>query len=113
MEKIGRHFLHKQDHWNLFANFIRKCYLIYISNVSILIANNIETWFVTDQYVEKLFESNPEEADTCTVLQALYENTNAVIGFNDTNLLILLVYNMYVRKYWNIYESRKDSWILG
>ena len=69
----------KQDLCNLFANFIRKCYLRGISDVSVVIANNTETLFVTDQYVEKLFESNHEEADTRMVLHALYKNTNAVI----------------------------------
>ena len=50
----------------------------------------METWFVTDQYVEKLFESNHEEADTCMVLHAIHKNTNAVIVSKDTDVLILL-----------------------
>ena len=68
-------FLHniesKQDLSNLFANFIRKSYLRDISNVPVVIFNNMETWFVTDQLVEKLFESNHEEANTRMVLHAL------------------------------------------
>ena len=55
----------------------------------------METWFITDQYVEKLFESKHEEAGTLMVLQALYKNTNAVIVSKDTDVLILLEY-MYV-----------------
>ena len=35
------------------------------------------TWFVTDRYVEKLLESNHEEADTRMILHALYKKTNA------------------------------------
>ena len=50
----------------------------------------METWFVTDQYVEKLFESNHEEADACMVLHAIHKNTNAVIVSKDTDVLILL-----------------------
>ena len=38
---------------NLFANFIRKSYLRDISDVPVVIANNMETWFVNGQYVEK------------------------------------------------------------
>ena len=87
----------KQDLCNLFANFIRKSYLRGISNVPVVIANNMETWFVTDQYVENLFKSNHEEADTRIVLHALYKDTNAVIVSKDTNVLIPLVY-MYALK---------------
>ena len=50
----------------------------------------METWFVTDHYAEKLFESNHEEADTCIVLHDIYKNTNAVIVSKDTDVLILL-----------------------
>ena len=57
-----------------------------------VIANNMKTWFVTVQYVEKLFESNYEEIDTPMILHALYKYTNAVIVSKDTNALILLVY---------------------
>ena len=67
-EKIGRHFFHnienKQDLCNLFANFIKKSYLRDTSDVPVVIANNMDNWFVTDQYVEKLFESNHEETGT-------------------------------------------------
>ena len=87
----------KQDLCNLFANFNRKSYLRSISDVPVVISNNMETWFVTDQYVENLFESNHEEADTRLVLHALYKYTNAVIVSKDTNVLILLVY-MYALK---------------
>ena len=52
----------------------------------------MKTWFVTVQYVEKLFESNYEEADTPMILYALYKYTNAVMVSKDTNALILLVY---------------------
>ena len=52
----------------------------------------MKTWFVTVQYVEKLFESNYEEADTPMILDALYKYTNAVMVSKDTNALILLVY---------------------
>ena len=44
----------------------------------------METWFVTDQYVEKLLESNHEEAETHMVLYARYKNTNAVVVSKDT-----------------------------
>ena len=57
----------------------------------------METWFVTDQYVEKLFENNHEEADIRMILQAVYKNTNAVIVSKDTDVLNLLVY-MHVLK---------------
>ena len=44
-----------------FANFIRKGYLRHINYYQLqAIANNMETWFVKDRYVEKLFESNHE-----------------------------------------------------
>ena len=69
----------KQDFSNLFANFIRKSYFKDISDVPVVIANNMETWFVTNQYVEKLFKSNHEEADTRMVLHALYKNTDVVM----------------------------------
>ena len=52
----------------------------------------MEAWFVTDQYIENLFENNHEEADTRMVLHALYKNTNVVISSKDTDVLILLVY---------------------
>ena len=52
----------------------------------------MEAWFVTDQYIENLFENNHEEADTSMVLHALYKNTNVVIVSKDTDVLILLVY---------------------
>ena len=86
-EKIGRHFFHnienKQDLCNLFANFIKKSYLRDTSDVPVVIANNMDNWFVTDQYVEKLFESNHEETGT------LYtKNTNSVIVSKDTDILI-------------------------
>ena len=43
----------------------------------------MDNWFVTDQYVEKLFESNHEETG------ALYtKNTNSVIVSKDTDILI-------------------------
>ena len=43
----------------------------------------MDKWFVTDQYVEKLFESNHEETGT------LYtKNTNSVIVSKDTDILI-------------------------
>ena len=58
----------KQDFSNLFANFIRKSYLRDISDVPVVIASNMKTWFVTDQYVGKLFESNHEEADYPNIL---------------------------------------------
>ena len=57
----------------------------------------METWFVNNQYVEKLFESNHEETDNCMFLHSLYKNINAVIVSKDTNVLILLVY-MYIGK---------------
>ena len=82
----------KQDLCNLFANFIRKSYFRDISDVPVVIANNMETWFVTDQNIVKLFENNHEEADTHMVLHALYKNTNVVIVSKDTDVLILLVY---------------------
>ena len=68
----------KQNLSNLFANFIRKSYSRDINDVSVVIANNMETLLLTDQYVEKLFESNHEEADIRMVLHALYKNTNTV-----------------------------------
>ena len=72
MEKVGRPFFHnignKQDLCNSFASFIRKSYVRDVCDVLVLIANNMETWFVTDQYLEKLFESKHEEADTSLVL---------------------------------------------
>ena len=37
--------------------FIRKNFFRDISDVSVVIANNVESWFVTNQYVEKVFES--------------------------------------------------------
>ena len=77
----------KQDLLNLFFNFIRKSYL---RDIPVVIASNMETWFATDQYVEKLFESNHEEADTCMILHAIHKNTNAVIVSKDTDVLILL-----------------------
>ena len=82
----------KQDLCNLFANFIRKSYFRDISDVPVVIVNNMETWFVTDQHIVKLFENNHEEADTRMVLHALYKNTNVVIVSKDTDVLILLVY---------------------
>ena len=57
----------------------------------------METWFATDQYVEKLFKSNHKEADTRMTLRALYKNANTVIVSKDTDVLILLVY-MYALK---------------
>ena len=81
----------KLDLCNLFANFIRKSYLRDISDVTVVISNNMETWFVTDQYAEKLFESNHEEAYTRMVLHALYKHTNAALVSKDTDVLILLV----------------------
>ena len=39
-------------------------------------------------------------------LQALYENTNAVMVSNDTDLLILLAY-IYIQKYRNTYNLGK------
>ena len=63
-----------------------------IVNCLVVITNNIETWFITDQYLEQLFESNHEEADTRMVLHALYKNTNTVIVSKDTDVLILLRY---------------------
>ena len=87
----------KHDPWNLFANFIRKSYLRDISDAPVVIANNRKTWFVTDQYVGKLFKNNHEEADIRMVLHALYKNTNAVIVSEDTDVLILLEY-MYALK---------------
>ena len=56
----------------------------------------METWFVTGQYVEKLFESNHGEADTRIVLHALYNNTNAVIVSKDTD--VHLVYMQALKK---------------
>ena len=81
----------------MFANFIRKSYLRDITDAQVVIANNLETWFVTDQYIEKLFENNHEEADIRMILQAIYKNTNAVIVSKDTDVLNLLVY-MYALK---------------
>ena len=54
---------------NLLANFIRKSRFRDISDVSVVISNNVESWFVTDQYVEIVFERNHEKADTRMNLQ--------------------------------------------
>ena len=54
----------KQDLCNLFGNIIRKIYLSGISSGPVVIVNNLKTWFITDQYSEKLFEYNHEEANT-------------------------------------------------
>ena len=69
-------FLHNKENkkknlCNLFAIFIRKSCFRDISDVSVVIANNVESWFVTDQYVEKVFESYHEKADTWMNLHAL------------------------------------------
>ena len=61
----------KKDLLNLFAIFIRKSCFRDISDVSVVIANNVESQFVTDQYVEKVFESYHEKADTWMNLHAL------------------------------------------
>ena len=81
----------------------------------------METWFVTGQYVEKLFESNNGEADTRIVLHALCNNTNAVIVSKDTDVLILLVYMQALKKHdfqvvhkirqWTIHWRKKNNWI--
>ena len=80
----------EQDLCKLFPNFIRKSYLKDISDVPDVLANNMETWFLIDQNVEKLFESNNKDAGTCMVLHAPCKNNNAVIVSRDTNVLILL-----------------------
>ena len=54
---------------------------------------------MTVQYVEKLFESNYEEADTPIILHALSKYTNAVIVSEDTDVLILLVYMDSLKKH--------------
>ena len=72
--------------------FIRKNFFRDISDVSVVIANNVESWFVTNQYVEKVFESYHEKADTWINLHALYKKINAVIVFKNTCVLVLLVY---------------------
>ena len=87
----------KQDFCNLFASFIRKSCLRDISDVPVVIANDIETWFVTDQYIEKLFQSIHKEADTRMALHALYRNTNAVIVSKDDDELVLLVYTFVLK----------------
>ena len=79
----------EKDLCNLFAMFIRKNFFRDISDVSVVIANNVESWFVTDQYVEKVFESYHE---TRMNLHALYKKINAVIVFKNTCVLVLLAY---------------------
>ena len=63
----------EKDLCNLFAILSEKVALemYQISDVSVVIANNAESWFVTDQYVEKAFESYHEKADTLMNLHAL------------------------------------------
>ena len=69
----------------------------------------METWLVADQYLETLFESNHEEADTCMAfLHTLQKNTNAVLVSRDTDVLILLVY-MYALK--NIIKIVNEKFI--
>ena len=81
----------KKDLCNLLANFIRKSCFRDSSHVSVAVSNNVESWFVTDQYVEQVFESNHEKADTRMNLHTLYKKINAVIVFKNTCVLMLLV----------------------
>ena len=74
----------------IIPQFYQKSYLKDISDVPDVLANNMETWFLIDQNVEKLFESNNKDAGTCMVLHAPCKNNNAVIVSKDTNVLILL-----------------------
>ena len=93
--------------------FIRQFYQIKLLKrhqwLTVVIANNIEIWFVTDQYVEKLFESNHEEADTRMALHALYRNTNAVIVSEDTDVLILLVHMCALKNIPSRWCMKKDN----
>ena len=59
----------------------------------------METWFVTDQYIETLFESNHEEADTCMFY--------SVIVSKDTDVLILLVYMYSKRNFKVVHKNRQ------
>ena len=82
----------KKDLCNLLVNFIRNSCFKDICDVSVVISNNVESWFVTDQYVEIVFERNHEKADTRMNLNALYKKINALIVFKNTCVLMLLVY---------------------
>ena len=91
-KKLGGIFSQYKE-WKRSLQFIchvyQKNFFRDISDVSVVIANNVESWFVTDQYVEKVFESYHE---TRMNLHALYKKINAVIVFKNTCVLVLLAY---------------------
>ena len=64
----------QQDLCNLFANFLRKSYLRDIKDVPVVIANNMETWFVTGQYVENYSKAIMKKLTT-TWSYTLYTKT--------------------------------------
>ena len=49
-----------QQNLNRLCQFYQKRLLKTYQLLPVAIANNMETWFVKDRYVEKLFESNHE-----------------------------------------------------
>ena len=71
--------------------------------ISVIVNDDKNTWKITRKFLEIIFTSNHEEADTRIMLHALEEDTHIAVVSKDTDVLILLVY-VYAK-----YKPTKDG----